>query len=125
MTDDTSCLNFGNDDLVYGPSANSELSDWREKMGGKLLNEVADPYNDGFTDWLSRSKYHLEVCISNGNYVHFDLTYMEDIPNILIGIGRFADKITSDELRYIKKHWERMRNNVKFYKNNVEVDKPW
>lgn len=39
--------------------------------------------------------------------------------------GQFADKITSQELRYIKDNWDRFKDVVTFCKDGVEVVVPW
>ena len=119
-------LKFNDNDLVYGPKADGALRKWQQKFGGKLLDDVADPYYNGYAgDWIARSIHHLNLLIKHNNVLHFDLTYMEDIDNLLIGNGIHADKITSYELRYVRDNWSIFKFNTKFYKNNEEASKPW
>ena len=50
---------------------------------------------------------------------------MQGINDILLFRGEHAYKYTSYELRYIKDNWCNFKLNVKFYRNNKEVDVPW
>ena len=90
-----------------------------------LLEDAHDPYDDGFEDWLSRSIHVLERHVGRGNLVHFDLTNMRDMENVLKGEGQYAGAVTTGELLYIRKHWGRLAKSVKFYRNDAEVDAPW
>jgi len=67
----------------------------------------------------------LEEAAESGTMVRFDLTYVEDLPGILAGHGRFADTITAVELRYIQANRERFRSIVRFYDRGREVPVPW
>lgn len=39
--------------------------------------------------------------------------------------GQFADKITSQELRYIKENWDKFKDVITFWKEGMEVVAPW
>lgn len=66
----------------------------------------------------------MEQALSDSNSIHFDLTNMNDINNVLNNKGQFANAITSQEIRYIRNNWHRFKNNVRFY-NKKEVNVPW
>lgn len=122
-------LRFGVNDLVYGPSAGGALRKLQSAAGGKLLNDI-----DGSGLLPSKrpdqtvedfSVQTLDKQVLNNNKIHFDLTHVEDINNVLNGTGEHADKITGVELRHIKSNWNRFKGNVKFYRNGEEVSAPW
>lgn len=84
-----SSLKFGDNDLVYGPSANGKLKELKESAGGKLLSDVGNPYDMGYSDWLGLSLDTIENTVKQGNYIHFDLTNMQDIDGILNGTSQY------------------------------------
>jgi hypothetical protein len=121
-----SVLDFGQDDLIYGPSAKGKLRAWRRRFGGKLLDEATKPEKDGFgSDWESRSIDAMEKCVANQNKVRFDLTNVDDMEGVLNNTGSYAGAITSKELRFIRDNWGRFESHIIFYKNNEEVKAPW
>ena len=119
-------LKFADNDLVYGPSALGALYMWQQKFGGKLLGDISkhDTTDDGFT-WYKRSKMAINTCVNMGFKIRFDLTNMSNISGILINKGTHSGSETAKELRYIMKEWDRLKDSVVFYINNVEVDAPW
>jgi len=118
-------LVFGDNDLVYGPSANTKLEEFKKKCGGKLLADLYSPYDHGYENWVDCSLKTIEKWHERNLTIHFDLTNMQDIPNILKNIGEFADTVTSHELRYIRDNWSRLKNTIRFYKYEREVEPPW
>ena len=118
-------LHFHDNDLVYGPKAEGKLREWQERYGGKLIEDVHDPFDDGFNDWITRSVNILNKFTNRGSIIHFDLTHVVDIENVLNGKGKYAKTVTTGELRYIRDNWTRLSKSVKFYKNNTEVNAPW
>jgi RHS repeat-associated protein len=118
-------LKFGPNDLVYGPSAGGALRKLQKDAGGKLLNDLGSPINNGFDDILEYSFHMIEKTVKDGNTIHFDLTYIEDLSGVLNATGKYGDKITSKELRFIKDNWDKFKYNVKFYKDGIEVGVPW
>jgi hypothetical protein len=115
-------LKFGENDLVYGPSAKGELRKLQEKAGGKLLNDLEKPLGKTFEEFTLET---LDRAAATGQKVHFDLTYVKDLDNLLAGKGQFAEKITSQELRHIAKNWEKFKDVVTFYKDGKAVQAPW
>lgn len=111
--------------MVYGPSANRKLRELQETADGKLSSDIGYPAKEGYSDWLSYSKSVMDATIRNGNMIHFDLTYMDDIENILNNTGNYANTVTAGELRYIRDNWSRFDGSVKFYNNGEEVLPPW
>ncbi|MBQ3545208.1 MAG: PKD domain-containing protein [Lachnospiraceae bacterium] len=121
-----SSLKFGENDLVYGPSASGKLVELQRSAGGKLLSDVGNPYDMGYgSDWLKFSTDTIENTVKQGNYIHFDLTNMQDVDGILNGTSKYMNKTTSGELRYIRDNWGRLSGNIKFYNNGEEVLSPW
>ena len=56
-----SSLKFGDNDLVYGPSASGKLVELQRSAGGKLLSDVGNPYDMGYgSDWLKFSTDTIE-----------------------------------------------------------------
>jgi hypothetical protein len=128
-------LKFGEDDLVYGPSAGGKLNALKKDAGGgKLLDEAyGNPYDNKFgksfsnsdDPWAELSKHALDDAASKGKQVHFDLSHMDDLDNVLAGKGPHADRVTSKEIRHIRDNWDNFQVKPKFYKNGVEVPPPW
>jgi hypothetical protein len=113
---------FGPNDLVYGPSAAGRLRELAQSLGGRTLNDLPKPIELNWTEFSLRT---LDEAAESGTMVRFDLTYIEDLPGVLAGHGRFANTITGVELRYIRANWERFRSVVKFYLRGREVAAPW
>lgn len=121
-----SSLKFGDNDLVYGPSAGGKLVQLQKSAGGKLLSDIGNPYDNGYgSDWLRFSTDTIDDTARQGNFIHFDLTNMQDLEGILNGTSPYVGRITSGELRYIRDNWDRLSGNVKFYNNGKEVLPPW
>lgn len=115
-------LRFESNDLVYGPSAMGKLRKLQQQAGGRLLNDIPKPINKTF---VQHSIDTMEQALRNSDNIHFDLTNMNDIDNILNNQGQFANAITSQEIRYIRNNWHRFKNSVRFYKNKKEVNVLW
>lgn len=91
-----------------------------------MLSDVGNPYDMGYgSDWLKFSTDTIENTVKQGNYIHFDLTNMQDIDDILNGTSQYMNRTTSGELRYIRDNWDRLFGNIKFYNNGKEVLPPW
>jgi RHS repeat-associated protein len=118
-----STLRFGADDLVYGPSAGGKLRELANEAGGKTLNDFSGP-SSGQT-WTEYSIQILERQVEVGGKIHFDLTHMKDIQGVLKNTGAYAKTTTGDELRHIRKNWNRFRLSTSFYQDKVKVLPPW
>lgn len=116
---------LGDNDFVYGPSAGGKLYELQQSAGGKLLTDIGGPLDRDCGDWLSFSKIIIDETVTVENKIHFDLTYMNDVENILNNTGPYANTITAGELRYIRDNWSRFDGFVKFYKDGSEVLPPW
>lgn len=116
-------LQFGANDLVYGPSAGGQLRKLQQQSGGKLLTDLPSPPPD--VTIQQYSKKMLDHAADSGQKVHFDLTHVSDIDNVLAGKGQFSDNITSVELRYIRDKWDDFKTKPSFYRDGVEIDPPW
>ena len=118
-------LKFGPNDLVYGPTAGRKLQEFQARNGGgKTLNDLT-PHGPGTKDWIVRSIMFMEKALENNNKIHFDLTNIEDMDNVLNGKGKYGNSITAQELRFLRSNWSRYRNNVYFYINDEIVTPPW
>jgi hypothetical protein len=62
---------------------------------------------------------------SSGRQVHFDLTNMKDLDDVLANQGKYADATTSVELRYIRDKWDTFETKPKFYRDGAEVPAPF
>jgi hypothetical protein len=114
-------LVFGDEDLVYGPSANTALQKLQQQAGGQLLTSMKKPEE---LSWEQFSEIAMEGCRASGNRIHFDLTHMRDLEKVLAG-DAFVGKVTTHELLYLRTHWGRFSGTVIFYRNGVETDPPW
>ncbi len=117
-------IEFGTGDVVYGASSNGALREFAEKYGGKLLQDLGNPFDNGYDNWLDYSKATIESIAENGGKIHFDLTNIDNIEGILKGTA-YVDSITTGELLYIRDNWERLADTVKFYSYEIEVSAPW
>jgi len=113
---------FGPDDFAYGPSGNGKLVEWAEGNGIKTLTNLTKPTN---LTWEQFSAQNIEQVAFLGNKIHFDLSFMKDIPGALSGTGPWGSKVTAFELRYIQANWTRLSNSVIFYRNGTVVEAPW
>jgi RHS repeat-associated protein len=115
-------LKFGENDLVYGPSARGALRRLQEGAGGKLLTDLGEPGSQG---WTKFSLGMLDDAAQSGRPVHFDLTHMQDMDGVLAGTGKQADRVTSQEIRHIRDNWDSFKEKPKFYRDGEEVPPPW
>lgn len=113
---------FGDQDLVYGPSAGGNLRRLQQQAGGRLLNDLDKPTN---LSWKQFSIQTMEKQLALGGYIRFDLTNITDIEGILQKTGTYSDTVTATELRYLRENWTRFRNNVTFYNNGKGACTPW
>ena len=115
-------LQFGSNDLVYGPSAGGRLRALADRAGGVTLTNLNKPVE---LTWPQFSIRTLNEAAASGRKIRFDLTHMEDILGILNNTGKYADTTTAIELRYIRANWVKFNNLVHFYVNDIEVSPPW
>jgi RHS repeat-associated protein len=118
-------LKFGDNDLVYGPSAGRKLAEFSEAYGGKTLTSLEGPFESGYSSWEEYSIAKIEETVASGNKIHFDLTHMEDTDGPLNNTGEYANATTSHELRYIRDNWQSLRRGVQFYRNGMKEKPPW
>ena len=91
-------------------------------MGGETLTDLRKPLGVGWEEFTVAT---LEAALSLGRVVLFDLTYVQDLANVLDGSGRYAGTITGHELRYLRIHWIRFQPIVRFYENDEMRMPPW
>ena len=77
-------LKFGENDLVYGPSARGALRELAEESGGKLLTDLPKPPD---MSWTEFSLQTLDEAAASGRGVRFDLTNMADVEGALAQSG--------------------------------------
>ncbi len=118
VTSSVGQLKFGENDLIYGPSAGGQLRKLQEKAGGKLLNDLEKPVEKSFVQFSLET---LDKAAASGRKVHFDLTHVKELENVLAGKGKFAGSVTAQELRYIAQNWEKFKNIVTFYREGKVV----
>lgn len=102
------------DDLVCGPSGLS--GPWRlsAAAGGRQLNdrEFEKPLE---LDW---SHFCIEVMrevLAGGASIHFDLTQMRGLPDLLEAEGEWGATITAHELRWLRQRWDRGDGGIVFW----------
>jgi hypothetical protein len=114
-------LKFGENDLIYGPSAGGQLRKLQEKAGGKLLNDLEKPIEKNIVQFSLET---LDQAAASGRKVHFDLTHVKELEDVLLKKGKFADSVTAQELRHITQNWEKFKNIVTFYREGKVVKLP-
>jgi RHS repeat-associated protein len=109
--------------LAFGPSAGGKLAEWAGEKGLLTLTSklFTKPTEMGWTEF---SRQVMEEAVSRGVKIHFDLTHVENIEEVLAGTFK-ADAVTSYELRYLRDNWERFQSTVTFYRNGQVVNAPW
>lgn len=110
---------------VYGVQTNGALRQLANKTGSKVLGDLGGYIENGFSSWIDFSKATLDRVAAAGGKILFDLTNVSDLQNVLAGTREYANKITSQELRYIMANWDRFKNVVTFCINEIEVAAPW
>lgn len=115
-------LQFGPDDLVFGPSAQGKLRELQQAAGGNLLEDLEKPPAKTWNEFILDT---FDQAAASRRQVHFDRTYIEDIEGVLAGIGAHADKITSQVLRRMRDQWNSFTLKPKFYQDGKEVAPPW
>jgi hypothetical protein len=114
---------FGADDLVYGPGANGALRAFQKERGGLLFQDVVKEH---LGETVTQASVRLlQSAARSKRQVHWDLTNMDDIANVLARKGPMAEKITSHEFRFIRENWDEFLVKPKFYRNGIEVGRPW
>jgi len=116
-------LRFGENDLVYGPSAGGALRALQQQAGGRLLTDLPGP-PPGMS-WEVYSRQVMEQQLTAGGQIRFDLTNMQNISDALSGLGPWGRSVTASELRYLRDNWPRFSNNVTFYQNGGVAAPPW
>ena len=111
-------------DVVYGASNNGSLVQLANKLGSKLLSDFGGPYEYGGS-WIDFSKSVLNEIAAQGGKILFDLTNVSDLQNVLAGTGKYANTVTSQELRYIMANWNTFKDVVTFCINEKAVSAPW
>jgi len=91
-------------------------------MGAETLSDQVKPLDQS---WVEFTFIVLNAATASRRLILFDLTYMEELKDLLQGIGRYANTITAIELRYIFDHWDVFGSVVQFYENGVEREAPW
>ena len=117
--------------LAYGITHKGELRRFVNRMteihqakGIIKVLELVDDQNYGLPQeaWTVIT---LHKSASLGREIFFNLNYMEDIPGILNGTGKYANGLTALELRHVYQHWYKFRENITFWKNDSKVNPPW
>ena len=67
----------------------------------------------------------MDNAVGKGNKIHFDLSNMSNIDDVLKGVGQYANKTTSFELRYLKNNWDYFKDSTIFYNKGKIVQPPW
>ena len=113
---------FADDDLVYGPSSGGALRAWQQERGGRMLTDLPRPME---LSWEAFTLRTMEQALQRGAAIHFDLTNVQQIAAVLACQGPHATATTSVELRYLRDHWDRFRDCVRFYRGGRSVEAPW
>lgn len=91
-------------------------------MNGETLSGMDKPTEQG---WEQFAVATLEAAWQASRPIFFDLTFVSEMDALLNSSGRHATSITAYELRYLKRHWNRFRFIVRFYRNDKETETPW
>lgn len=90
-------------------------------MGAEALSDQRKPPDK---TWDIFTVETLNESAALGRPVFFDLTHVQDIGDILQGVGRYADTITAVELRHIYRNWSLFQKIVQFYESGAEREAP-
>lgn len=100
--------------------------------GARGKDETASTGLGGLQYGTRWSKTALEFALSSGHgKIHFHLDGMGDIHQIVSKDGNYTHNVTSRELRYVFRNWNRFKDKVHFYNGYdaanrvVRVQAPW
>jgi hypothetical protein len=117
--------------LAYGITRKGELRRFTNLMfemhkheGIRAVLEIVDDVNFGLPQEAA-TVITLHQAAHLGRRIFFNLNYIEEIDDILADRGRWASNITGLELRYIRDNWAEFRDNISFWKDDVQVPPPW
>ena len=117
--------------LAYGITRKGELRRFTDLMfelhrheGIVAVLEIVDDLNFGLPQEAA-TVITLHQAARIGRKIFFNLNYIEEVDDILADRGRWASNITGLELRYIRDNWAEFRNNISFWKNDIQVSPPW
>ncbi len=91
-------------------------------MNGETLSGMDKPMDQ---KWEQFTVTVLEAAWQSARPIFFDLTFVLEMDALLDNRGFYAPFTTAFELRYLKKHWNRFRAIVRFYRNDEETETPW
>jgi hypothetical protein len=99
------------------------LRAFQKERGGLLFQDVVKEH---LGETVTQASVRLlQSAARSKRQVHWDLTNMDDIANVLARKGPMAEKITSHEFRFIRENWDEFLVKPKFYRNGIEVGRPW
>ena len=117
----------GPNDIVLGRYAGNWVGAkfFKNVFGGKTVLDIKqNPMRA--SDAHQQSFRVIKLAQQRGWQIHFTLDGMQDVPNILKNKGEHKNKLPSQELRYIRKHWDLFKVKPKFYdKNAKQIPPPW
>jgi hypothetical protein len=121
---DIAPLKFNANDLVYG-LYNGTTEALQRHAGGRMLKQIIPSNNHGNAWWTKKSIEHMEAAMKTGNKIHFNLTGIESMNEVLMGAGRLGNTITARELGVLWDRWSEFSNTVIFYQYGRVVPPPW
>lgn len=102
------------EDLACGPSG--DWGPWRltAAAGGRQLNDrdFAKPLD---LDWKHFSIGVMREVLVDGGCIHFDLTHMRGLPDLLDSEGEWGGTVTAHELRWLRQRWDRGDGGIVFW----------
>ena len=90
--------------------------------GAETFSATYKPQDMG---WHEYTVVVLNEAARAGRLILFDLTYVQDLDNLLQGLGLYASTITATELRHIYLNWTAFGAVVIFYENGAQREAPW
>jgi hypothetical protein len=91
--------------------------------------KISSKHVDEWLWWKRGSKSGIEMVAqqspASGRRLHFILDGMDISGVVNKDENLFGNSITASELRYIFRHWNRLKGKVIFYRNQSVVDAPW
>jgi len=123
-------LKFGKKDIVFGligpGKATGHLEKFAKMTGANSYSSFKSfTKNPNAKSPQEKSVQLLSRAAKSSRQVRFDLTGIKGMKKLLANKGEYKNKVTSHELRYIKKNWNSFKLEPKFYQNGKEVRRPW
>ena len=106
-----------------------DFESYQKIASGHEKLKISSKHVDEWLWWKRGSKSGIEMVAqqspTSGRRLHFILDGMNILGVVNKDENLFGNSITASELRYIYRHWNRLKGRVIFYRDQSVVDAPW